>query len=103
MGMRCYIIGAVTGLPREAVVSKFDKAALSVKSAGMIPVNPIELVPEDTNWVDAMKICIRHLITCDAIMLTPGWEESRGGRLEQAIATELGLPEFIHNTVISKL
>lgn len=46
MGMRCYIIGAVTGLPREAVVSKFDKAALSVKSAGMIPVNPIELVPE---------------------------------------------------------
>jgi hypothetical protein len=101
MSKKVYIIGAVTGIPVDEVQAKFAKAAESLKSMGMIPVNPIDFVPEDLNWNEAMKICIRTLIDCDMVLLLPDWQESKGGTLEVAIARNFELPELRHSLKMS--
>lgn len=95
-GKKVYIIGAVSGLEREAVVAKFEKAAQALKSAGMVPVNPVEVVPETSTWNDAMRQCIAALVTCDAVVILPDWNNSKGAYLEVMIARNLDMPQFVH-------
>lgn len=89
--MKVYIIGKITGLPREYVVEKFRKAEDKLKSAGMVVVNPVNLVPEDTTWNAAMRTCIGELVKCDAVALLSDWSRSAGGKLEAEIALQLNL------------
>ncbi|MDY0102803.1 MAG: DUF4406 domain-containing protein [Lentimicrobium sp.] len=103
MNKKVYIIGAVTGLEREAVVAKFDKAAQALNSAGMAPVNPVEVVQPETGWNDAMRLCIKTMLTCDAVLLLPDWQESRGATLEVMIARNLEMPEFSQSLKKSKI
>jgi hypothetical protein len=58
-------------------------------------VNPLDLHPAlgDVVWAQAMRADLRALIVCEAISLLPGWEDSRGARLEVEIARALGLEE----------
>lgn len=102
-GKKVYIIGAVSGLEREAVVAKFDKAAQALKGAGMLPVNPVEVVQPETGWNDAMRQCIKTMLTCDAVLLLPDWQESRGATLEVMIARNLEMPQFSNSFKYSKL
>ncbi|MFH1121769.1 MAG: DUF4406 domain-containing protein [Bacteroidota bacterium] len=98
---KVYIIGAVSGLPAEEVQAKFAKAAESLKSMGMVPVNPVEFVPEDLEWKEAMKLCIRALIDCDMVLLLPDWQYSKGGTLEVSIARNLDISELRHSLKMS--
>lgn len=41
--------------------------------------------------VQQLKKDITTLMDCDVMVLLPNWEKSRGARLEEAIARELGL------------
>lgn len=100
---KVYIIGAVTGLPDEEVQAKFAKAALSLKNMGMVPVNPVDFVPKDLHWGEAMKLCIRALIDCDMVLLLPDWQESKGGTLEVSIARNLEIPELRYSLRMSGL
>lgn len=103
MSKKVYIIGAVTGLPVEEVQAKFSKAAESLKSMGMVPVNPIDFVPEGLPWGEAMKLCIRALIDCEMVLLLPCWQESRGGTLEVSIARNLEIKEMRYSLNMSRL
>ena len=100
---KAYIIGKVTGLPRNEVITKFTKAAEWLKSMGYMAVNPVDLIPENTGWHDAMKACIKLMVDCDAVMLLPDWSESRGAYLEVMIARNLELPEFTQHLLSSRL
>lgn len=102
-GKKVYIIGAVTGLEREAVVAKFEKAANALKGAGMVPVNPVDVVPAESTWNDAMRQCIKTMLTCDAVLLLPDWEESRGAMLEVMIARNLEMPQFSQSLKFSTI
>lgn len=89
--MKCYIIGAVTGLPREYVEAKFRATAEVIKSTGLIPVVPIDLVSEDSDWNSAMRTCIKALVECDAFIAHDDIDQSKGAILEKTIAINLGL------------
>lgn len=93
---RLYLAGPMSGLP-ELNFPAFHRAAQSLRASGYEVVNPAEVNPEaGMKWEDAMRADIPELCRCDGIALLPGWERSRGARLEAHIAHELGMrPMFL--------
>ena len=89
--MKVYIIGKVTGLLYDEVCRAFNERQQQLEEQGHEVVNPVAIVPEETTWEDAMRICIAQLVTCDAVSLLPNAVFSRGGTLELMIAGELRL------------
>ena len=91
--MRLYIAGPMTGLP-EFNFPAFDAAEDVIRAAGFDTRNPARHGAGDPGqtWADYMRRDIPDLLACDGIALLPGWENSRGARLEVYIADALGMP-----------
>jgi len=91
MKARWYVAGPMTGLP-ELNFPAFNKHAATLRKAGFHVENPAEICPDpQAKWEDCMRADIAKLVTCDAILLLPGWQKSRGATLEAHIAKSLGL------------
>lgn len=85
-----YISGPMTGLP-EMNFPAFNAKAAELRSQGRDVVNPAEHdEAPDLPWHVYLRKDIRLLMDCDTIHMLPGWESSRGARLELHIAKELG-------------
>ena len=57
-------------------------------------INPHELFREvfrPLTWEDYMRDDLTALLTCTHIVMLPGWEQSRGARLEKYVAEHLGM------------
>lgn len=94
MAARCYVAGPMTGIPRLNFPA-FHAAANRLRAAGINAVNPAEINTDPTaSWVDCMRADLKQLVDCDAILLLPGWEASRGATLEHTVAAALGLRIF---------
>jgi hypothetical protein len=88
---RVYLAGPMTGLP-ELNFPAFHDAAARLRAHGYEVVSPAEVNPEpDLEWAVCLRRDIPHLCTCDVIALLPGWEKSRGAKLELHIADALGM------------
>lgn len=92
MSKHIYLAGPMTGWPGHNF-DTFRKAAERLKTAGWIVVNPAENfggrtdLPRETY----MRTDVATLARCDAIALLPGWQESRGAKVEYLLAREMGL------------
>jgi hypothetical protein len=87
---RIYIAGPMTGYP-ELNFPFFNTAAKRLREQGHDAVNPAEIVTDQSaDWQTCMRADIAQLVTCDAILLLPGWETSKGATLEHSIAKALG-------------
>ena len=64
-------------------LDRVDWTALSLEMLRLMGVGSI-------TWETCMKRDIKALVDMDAIVLLPGWENSRGACLENHIATALG-------------
>lgn len=88
---RVYIAGPMTGLP-QLNFPAFHATAQKWRGLGYEVVNPAELCPDPAaSWHDCMRKDIAALVTCDAIVLLPGWANSKGATLEHHIADRLGM------------
>jgi len=89
---RIYIAGPMTGLP-EHNFPAFHAAAERLRKAGWEVVNPAENFGGRTDLPREryLREDVAQLVRCDAVALLPGWEESRGAKLEYLLARELGL------------
>ena len=63
-----------------------------LETLGYQAVNPFDNgVPDDEHWRVHMKADIAMLVQCDAIYMMPGWELSKGCKLELDVATSCGI------------
>lgn len=86
--MKCYISGAITNDPDYK--TKFSEAERKLRKMGYDCFNPVS-VPVQKDWESYMRIDLQHLLDCDYIYRIEGWQKSRGARLENQIAEELGM------------
>jgi len=90
---RIYVSGPMTGLPNHNFPA-FHAAAARLREAGWEVINPAENfggrtdLPRET-YLRADVILVAQ---CEAMALLPGWQESRGAKLEYLLARELGMP-----------
>lgn len=102
---RIYIAGAMTGHP-DLNFPAFHREAARLRAEGFEVINPAEInggpseieamahmdeMQQVEHWRACMRNDITHLVTCDAIVMLPGWEKSRGATLEHHIAKSLGI------------
>lgn len=102
---RLYLAGPMTGIP-ELNFPLFNAEAARLRALGYEVINPAEInggadelvacsamTPEQlaAHWIKCMRADVKVLVDCDGIALLPGWERSRGARVEQALAEGLGL------------
>lgn len=93
--LKMYISGKITGLPISEAKAKFREAEIMLRKIGVNPVNPFTVCEEiespGTTWAEYMVKDIEALLDCEAIFMLKNWGESKGARVEYAIAQSLGL------------
>lgn len=102
--MKAYISGPITGR-EETYEAAFEAAAdvLMGDDRFSYPINPVTIGRDlkdaypDATWADYMRADIKALCDCDAIVMLPGWMNSRGAKVEQRLAFDLGLKAFIYD------
>lgn len=87
--MKVYISGPMTGYP-EFNYPAFATAEAKLVAAGHDPLNPARH-PKCETWADYLRLDLADVLVADAIALLPGWEASRGARLEVHVAHALGM------------
>lgn len=95
--MKLYLAGPMSGLP-EYNYPAFNAADEALTSLGFEVLNPVDaeiLNPTPgvhQNWDWYMRQAIIMVAQADAIAFLPGWQGSRGARLEHRIGTDLKMP-----------
>lgn len=77
--MKIYIAGPITGV--ENYKEPFDEAESLLREKGHNTMNP-SILPEGFEHHEYMKICLSMVDVCDAVVLLPGWEGSKGANME---------------------
>ena len=103
MSERVYISGPVSGLPLDEVRAKFASRERALVHAGYKVFNPLEkslkVLGKGKTWEEYMAFDVLLLLKCDMINFLPGWEDSRGARLEAAIAKTKGISTLFYTGV----
>ena len=91
--MRLYLAGPMTGLP-DYNYPAFFAAADILRQAGYTLLNPADIGLHPTwTWDDYMRVGLATLThQADAVAVLPGWEHSRGARIEVRTAHRFHLP-----------
>lgn len=88
---RVYLSGPMTGLP-ECNYPAFDAAAAQLRAAGFTVANPTEnTAPPCGTWEGWMRLSVIQLAGCTHVARLPGWEKSKGARIEVDLALVLGM------------
>lgn len=95
--MRIYVAGPMSGVPLLNYPA-FAAATARLRAKGHEVVSPAEVNDgfEHEGWAACMRRDLVQLAACDAMYLLPGWEKSRGARLEWQIAEALGMSIVAH-------
>ncbi|UFQ02213.1 DUF4406 domain-containing protein [Pseudomonas fitomaticsae] len=98
---RLYLAGPMTGF-EDFNFPAFNKMAAELRAQGYVVENPAEHgVVDGADWADYMAYDLTRLGLCGQVAVLPGWENSKGARLEVHIARELGMPVVNAHDLVS--
>lgn len=94
MPNKVYVSGAMTGIA-DYNHPAFNAKAAELRAQGFDVINPAEHDAEiglDQPWATYLR---RDLVLlaehCDTIVFLPGWQDSKGAKLEHHVGKELGM------------
>jgi hypothetical protein len=89
---RIYVAGPMTGLP-DLNYPAFAAEVARLRADGHQVASPAEINAglESEGWHACMRRDLAVLLTCDAVQLLPGWQASKGARIEIFLAREFGI------------
>ena len=94
MAKKIYLCGAMSGLP-DFNYPAFHAAAQEIRGLGHSVESPAENpAPDCGSWSGYMRLSIRQLTMCEAVVLLPRWEGSKGAAAEVQIAKILGIDVY---------
>ena len=79
---KVFISGKVSDLPYLVAYGNFSNAERILAAMGYEVVNPMKICKKHWSWVRCMAKCLWAIMFCDKIYQLPGWQESRGARIE---------------------
>jgi hypothetical protein len=92
----CYVLGPMTGYHDENRPA-FKAATEILRRANYDVISPDELDeidPVEITWENCLRRDLAYLRLAGFGVALPGWEKSRGARLEATILHALGAPIF---------
>jgi hypothetical protein len=96
---RVYISGPMTGLHNENR-EEFARVEALLDGDG---VNPHRLAHNHGKTrQEYMRVDLRALLWCDAVLMLRGWEQSAGARFERETAIVAGIPVFYDVAAVGK-
>ena len=89
--MKVYISLPITGHDIEEVEASCIYASGVIQAKGHTPVSPLDVSPDsDATYAEHMGNDIEALLNCDAVLFLPGYQKSKGCRLEYEVAVIYG-------------
>lgn len=87
---KVYLAGPMNGYP-EHNHPTFHEAARQLRANGFEVVNPAEINPlgNGRDFIECLRHDISAMVLCDAVVFLPGYEHSKGARIEASIAETL--------------
>jgi hypothetical protein len=89
---KLYLSGPMTGV-ENFNHELFNRVAAEFRMVGFEVCSPSEFFDGDTTREreDYMREAFKYLLEADTVVILPGWEQSKGARIEITVAQELGL------------
>ena len=99
--MTYYLSGPMTGIP-DYNYPAFDLAAKILRDSGIKLESPHELerphnweeMEPEPLWTHMMNLCFEQIDKCQAVIMLPGWPQSRGARRELHICLDRNFPVY---------
>lgn len=92
-----YIAGPITGV--DQYWRAFEAAEDELIALGFIPISPSRL-PDGLTDEQYARINLTTIDIADAVLFLPGWDESRGARLEHQYCRYINKPMFARADLI---
>lgn len=91
MKKKIYISLPISGRDMEDVESDCKSASAQIGKHGFKAVSPLEVSPDpESSYAVHIGRGITALLECDAVLVLPGWVESKGCNLEMEAARIYG-------------
>ncbi len=89
---KLYLSGPMTGV-KNFNHDLFNKVAAEFRMVGFDVCSPSEFFDGDKTREreEYMREAFKYLLEADTVVILPGWEQSKGARIEITVAQELGL------------
>lgn len=89
-GKRVYLSGPITNVKNYKSLFMFAEELAALDGAEQI-YNPAAQIPASSSWEQAMHRCLSEITNYDTVVMLPGWNVSRGARLESDVALACGI------------